>query len=428
MAIDEVSYSSQIVIQETQPARGGNLLLLRKVTLQGATLPLMGASWATEATIQTTWYPGNSDDATQQILGAKEMPSTWTGEWHRTMMGREPAEFVDADGSVTKIISPHVLYELFRSILRAGNALIVTWATRGKVYDGIPDLTDGREENYEITRTGRLKNITPSFDRHTDINWSMTFDWSGTGLAVKRVASVTEEGTIDQSTRDIINNGLNTLLSLAPGKFKTGLKPPKYLTLGQLETIAKAPLVAINAFQRKVRSTISDFRRAVGVAARFVNLPSSIANATVNLAQESMTQANRVVDELGRIPTELMSNQKYVIPVVRAKNNTSVYQDESEAHAAIAYNLDQLVRAKAFAASNTGQLTGKDIRPSGSSVLAIHICKAGDTPNSVALKYLGNADLGRDILQANRLPWHLPTLSKGQILVIPVAKTFNRGA
>ncbi len=108
---------SSLTIEETASAGAG--FQPRKITLLGPALPFMGAEWGFENNVQTTWYPGNAIEATQQNLGPREMPSNWEGEWKRTLMGRLPTRYVDESGQEHKIVSPHVLREVFEDVARA---------------------------------------------------------------------------------------------------------------------------------------------------------------------------------------------------------------------------------------------------------------------------------------------------------------------
>ena len=90
------NYGSSLTIEELGPA--GPDFQPRKIVLIGPALPFQGAEWGFENQIVTTWYPGNGQEATQQNLGPREMPSAWEGEWKRTLMGKSPSIFIDEGG------------------------------------------------------------------------------------------------------------------------------------------------------------------------------------------------------------------------------------------------------------------------------------------------------------------------------------------
>ena len=117
------SYGSEIAIEELTATEVG--LLPRKLVLRGPSLPFMGAEWATEQNVKTTFYTGNRE-GTQQVLGPREVPSTWQGEWRRTMLGHDPAAYFDEFGANNAIVSPHILREIVDSILIGGAKLRVT--------------------------------------------------------------------------------------------------------------------------------------------------------------------------------------------------------------------------------------------------------------------------------------------------------------
>src|ERR1700722_19815557 len=66
----------------------------------------MGAEWAMKVSAVTTWYPGNPDEATQQVLGPQELPSRWNGDWRRTMIGTSPGGYIAEGGTALQLLAP----------------------------------------------------------------------------------------------------------------------------------------------------------------------------------------------------------------------------------------------------------------------------------------------------------------------------------
>jgi hypothetical protein len=126
------SVGSSITIEETVTTTPGGKP--RRVVLVGAGLPFMGqADWGGESKIITTWYPGNGVEGSQQNLGGTLMPSTWSGEWKRTLMGRSPSVFTDETGTRRALVDPHELWLALDDIRKGGARLRVTWAASSSV-------------------------------------------------------------------------------------------------------------------------------------------------------------------------------------------------------------------------------------------------------------------------------------------------------
>src|SRR5437868_2429735 len=109
----------------------------------GGGLPFWGAGWASSLQVSTSWYQGN-DSATQQVLGPREMPSTWSGEWTRTILSRTPCK-VREDGVESDVVSAMVLREAVETIHRSGRRIRATWAVTGST----------RDQSGKIVREGR---------------------------------------------------------------------------------------------------------------------------------------------------------------------------------------------------------------------------------------------------------------------------------
>ncbi len=90
--------------------------------------------------------------------------------------------------------------------------------------------------------------------------------------------------------------------------------------------------------------------------------------------------------------------------------------------------LDAKLRSPVVSGANRGTVS---VRSSATTragdVLAIHLCKSGDTPGRVSSKYYGSADHADVILRANRLPPYTPSFRIGQIVVVPALATAPRG-
>lgn len=422
-------FGSSMTIEELSPA--GNGVKPRKVVLIGSSLPFMGAEWACENNVITTWYPGNGTEATQQNLGPREMPSSWEGMWRRTLMGKHPTIYIDDTGGSNQLVSPHILREVIEDIMRAGMRLRVTWSVKGtSIVGSVNQGGQARNENVQIIREGRIKTFRTPIDRHTDIRWTLEFHWMSRGGRQDKVAAVhadNDASTAAQALEASVNATTDFLIRLNKPARATVLKSATHFTLGQLENLASAPTRAVNSFLRKLQQNVSSFKRIGDVVLKLRSQPFAIANSVVDFAHNTTSVANNFINELGRQPAEQRSLKTKVSSLLRATNHFGTMSNAAVLNARRGYELDVSVRNILVSGANRGALTVRSSSATRKSdIIAIHISKTGDTPQSVSQKYYSNPDQGVAILRANRMPWFTPTFARGQLLVIPVLSLAGR--
>lgn len=404
----------------------------RRVVLTGGGLPFMGqADWGGETTLVTTWYPGNGDEASQQNLGPKEMPSTWTGEWNRTRMGRTPTVAYDESGAKTAVVDPHVLWLLLDDIRRAGARLRVTWSVKGRIFVGSNRSGGDRPVDFQIVREGRMKSLAIHPDRLTDIKWTAAWEWMSRGKRQAKVADVRREGDPGLASSALAQSieSLDNLLNARLLSLKSGVRfSASAITLGQLEALAGAPLKLVNGAMAKLRYNLNQIKRVTDIARKLSQTPNAIANSVLDFARNTTALCNQTITELNRTPPELLSNRHKASDLARATKYFGKLQDGFHESAKSGTELDLRLRQVLVAGANRGIIS---VRQSSTTrageLIAIHVCKTGDTPTRVSTKYYENPDQGATILRANRLPLHTPTFRTGQILVIPALANAPRG-
>lgn len=437
-----VGYGSVLTIEELAPSGAG--LKPRKVTLTGPSLPHMGAEWAVENNLITTWYPGNGVEATQQVLGPRELPSTWEGEWRRTLMGKHPAILSDASGGESRVVSPHVLREAVEDIARAGVRLRVTWSVRGT--EAVGSVTSGqvftgrknpdgsvrhdrvanptlRTTDVQIVREGRVKTFRTPIDRHTDIRWSIEFHWVSRGGRQDRVSSVKEDDAAENASLALqasINATINATNQAVFASNRNVRKSATRLTLGQLENLAGAPQRLTESLSRQLQQNVNNFKRVGEIGKKFRAQPLAVTNAVVDFARNTLNVANNFRADMSRRPPEAKTNKQKVSALLRAQNTFSRIEEAAALNARKAQELEAAQRKAVVSGAGQGALT---VRESASTragaIIGIHVCKTGETPQTVSSRYYGNPDQGVAILKANRMPWTTPTFRSGAILVIP---------
>jgi hypothetical protein len=414
-----VTGSSLTITELTGRAGGGP----RTLVLLGSGLPLMGAEWGSQLNMKTTWYPGNAAEATQQVLVPIELPSQWEGAWRRTLLSRTPALFTDETGETIQIVDPHILREVFEDMHRAGARLRVTWAVSGKMMVGDPKDGRGTVQDVRIIREGRVQQFVTPIDKHTDIRWRATFEWvSRGGTSDKVVRSRQDEdagaaaNALQASVNAVIARGIEARFS----RTETRLSTSK-LTLGKLETLADAPRKITERFTRQLQRVINDVKRTADIGRKFALAPVTVANGMLDFARNTTAITNQFIDQMDRTPPELLSNKSKTQDLMRSSNFFANMIIATQSTARAGQDLAERLAKTQAAGINTAALKVRDSAGSRKGhIIGIYICKEGDTPERVSMRYYGNPDRGTDILRANRLPWHLPLFTKGQKLVIPV--------
>jgi hypothetical protein len=398
-------YTSTIVIQELASGSGSP----RIVTLVGSALPFMGAEWGMKSNVITTWYPGNGQEATQQVLGPQELPSRWSGNWARTLMGRSPVGYVDDTGAPLQIVDPNDLREVLEQISRAGQRLRVTWS----------QLSAAKSAQGTIVREGRMTELKFKYLRLQDISWDIQFDWMSRGSKGGQHVTSTRANTV-------VNNSaayLNAILKLQAANTAASLAylNPKALTLGQIEALANTPTVLANSIARSLQEIVSNATQVVALAQTIASQPVQIANRAVDLARDTVSQVNAMYDTLSQIPYESMSTKSKVADLVTAWSTFGQQSDLAQGAARSAQQFSTQLEASVQAYIQGHKNTSKLSSPQ--NVDQVYICKLGDTPGSISQRFFGTPDRAVDILKTNGLSWYTPVLPPGKILLIPILQS-----
>lgn len=424
-----VNTGSTVTIEETTSTIPGGQP--RKVVLVGPSLPRKGgAKWGGDLRLITKWYPGNGIEGTQQNLGATELPSEWNGVWNRTRMGRTPAVFYDETGRAIGLVEPFDLFEILDAIRLGGARLRVTWAVSGRRMIGTKsnaafasDRGADQAVDRKIVREGRMKSLTITPDTEVDIPWEMNFEWVSRGGRQAKASDVRHDDDLEKATSAVANS-INALDYHIDTKI-VSIRADKRLaassfTLGQLETLANAPKKLVDAAMSKLRYNVNQFKRVVNIARTLQSAPTSMANSVLDFARNTTGVANKLVTDLGRTPPELLANRQKVSDLVKAARYFGRISNGMVSTARAGAATEDRLRAFVTAGANQGTISVRESSTTrAGDVVAIHVVRAGETPTSLSSKFYGNPDHGAEILRANRLPTHTPTLRAGSIVVIP---------
>jgi hypothetical protein len=398
-------YSSTMTVEELVDDAPGRLVLL-----SGAGLPVMGAAWGGKGNVITTWNPGNGRDGTQQTLGPQEIPSQWSGEWHRTTLPDSGCVFFDENGNSSKVNTPFFLSQTLEDIFRSGHLLRVTWSVNN---------TDVGE-SINLIRVGRASQWNFAFDRAQDIHWEITFDWKGRGDASENI-----------STRDdsIVAAGNEVSAALAQALLKAkalnlSSSSANSLSLGQLDALAGYPNALVKGITRSLQTVIDQFAQVGDIVSKLKSVPFAISNTVVDFAHNNVAVAKQFMDNMGRTPIELMTLKSNTSAVAHAGKLFFDTNDSVELAARLSAELERKFRLAAMQARQMRDL-GAHERSSNdeNDIIGVYVTKEGDTPEKVSMRYYKNPDHGIDILRSNKLPYHQPKFRPGMPLIIPRLNT-----
>lgn len=384
----------------------------RKVTLSGPALPFQGASWKSHQNVVTRWYPGNGAQATQQVLGPSELPSSWEGMWRRTMMARYPSTVEDS-GGVVQVTRPKTLRDVLDSIFFGGSRLRVSWITTGdeEVKNGKQSFRDA------IVREGRCTDWEFPHDRVHDIGWKFTFEWYGRGAVVQSVIATREADKPDipaqvgQSLADVVAKINENRLMAANSRIP---RSANSFSLGQLEALANYPKKLLGEFTRNLNKISSSFKQLTGIINTVRNLPFSLANGVVASLRNAKSVIHQFTDTFSRTPVELQTLSRQLRDLTRTTEYHGRVYEAAQLSARQLQQLESSVHRPTKAGGNgAGSIKS-------STTIAVHIVKQGETLQTISRKYYGSPDHAVEIAKANKLPWHITNVDRGTPLVIPV--------
>jgi acetolactate synthase small subunit len=403
-----LSYSSTITITEVFASTlgGGSARIL---TLIGPGLPVMGAEWGAKLGMKTTWYPGNGEEATQQVLSPQELPSKWSGEWNRTRLGRTPCLFDPGTGYARPIIDPLSLWNALETLQRGGRRLRVIWAV-----DGTTPSSTGK-----VVREGRIEEVKFKPDRLQDIKWEANFEWMSRGGSTSRVTSTRSNSVTSNSAAYL--NALNKLIA-ANALASAQQFNPSSLNLGQLEALANYPTTLTNSLARKVQQIQYDVGTLVDLAATVASQPVSVANRAISLARDTLSNVNSYRDTIGQVPVELLTLNDNVSALCQAVNTFFPQSDDADQLSIVgtSYNAQLLQQLQ----STGGYMTPNRLQDPNNA-LQVYVARRGDTLPFISQKFYGNPDHAADIAIANGLPWAAPAFTTPTVIVIPVLSTLS---
>lgn len=414
------SSSSVLLIQELL---ADGQTVNRAATLQGSSLPLMGAKWGFENRLKTTWYPGNQDEATQQSMGRQEVPSQWNGSWTPTMMARDGgARLLDVETGQggTQVVDPLALWTFLEQLFSSGRRLRVTWSL-----DQRPSGADQATSTvaWKIVREGRCRRFVPSFGFNQTIDWEVEFEWVSRGKTTARVAQARDAS--------IGNNSAAYAAALAgvtaANQLNSNTVNPSYLDLGILEQLSSGPAGSASTLSTSMLRLQDDLQSIVGLGSNLAQQPYQVTKSAVATGRDAQAISQGTYFDLSARAPETFSTQDDAISVLAAWQNLAVVQDATLQawYAAWLFSRAVQLALPVHAPVLQGEI-GPQNATDASSVLAVHVCRQGEILPSISQRYYSTPDHADDIARCNNIAWHTYLVPAGTILVIPRISTTSQ--
>jgi len=383
----------------------------RRLVLKGSGLPRQGAGWASRTVVATRWNPGNPD-ATQHVLSPQEMPSDWQGEWNTNRLVVAPCEFIDS-GGLHEVALAYQLAEALDSIRLGGQLLRVTWINTATRFSSAGRISS--RDELRITRVGRITEFEPRYRTLDDVQWSVTFEWSGRGLALAPTLEFRGEDLIAAArTAMAALDGAVRAVFVEEFLKRRTVDSISTFSLGSLESMATAPLAIVESFGRSAQQVTNRLKHVGDLVLQVRDLPAAIAGHVLDVATNAVSVANQFVDEAGRRGPEQMANTSRVAVLARTAAYYGRAQTQAELVSASSLALARQARQRRVAGATP---TGNEAGPN--DVLAIIVPREGETLLQIAMRYYGT-DLSAELARANGLPAYTVLPPERTPIIVPV--------
>ena len=366
----------------------------------GSGLPKQGAEWAAEQRLATTWYSKNPE-ATQQVLGPRELPSDWEGIWRLTQLLTTPCQYDGNDGEgFNDVTDPASLRDIIDALREDGAFLRVLWASAGQ----------------HILRFGRIGKASFPHDRMTDIKWQVTFEWTGRGARAASVGTqLNNEQNLFAAQQAAAQVAAKILLDAAASLKNGG----DLFTIADLEQFANYPALLGQQLAQAANLVSSKLKQIGDLLVTAALSPAAFSDAVFNAATQAITQFTNLAVTITQIPTDYMpatGSRGSVSSIARALDQMEKILGATDAATEALVDLLQ----SSLKLSQQSPAQGNSQGNAPQQVLATHLCKEGETFISLALTYYADPDQAGALALANGLPAYQVAPDPGFILIVPV--------
>lgn len=412
--------TSTVVIEEL----GGQK---RRLVLKGGGLPLKGAAFAAATIVKTTWNNGNPE-GTQQVLTQQELPSDWQGEWRTPQLIVTPCEFNDGNGDHNIGLAFQLKQAM--DLLRLGAQLLrVTWSN--EIQRRNVDGSLGQLDSHKEVRLGRLTELATPYSTLDDIKWSATFEWVSRGSVAPKSVQFNGEDLV-AAARDTMQKQAAVSKAVASARLRAlqadGFRRKNYasqFTLGQLESVASAPLAIVDSFADAANAATNRLQKVGDIILQVRDIPAALAGKAFDVATNSIAVATQFCDEISRKGPEQQIAKVKLSTLTRTASYFSGVQTQAQLMQAANNRLAQQARRRR-SMLNASSADPKN-NPKSGDVMATHIPRDGETMTTIAFRYY-NADLGAELCKANGLPAWTIKPPRRIALIIPTRSVLESRA
>jgi len=379
----------------------------RKLRLRGGGLPLHGTAFPAKMRLKTSWLPGNSTEAVQQVLGGEDGAPEWEGKWSTPTLASLPSHFTDG-GDPKPIARAATLVDLVDLLRAAGSKLRITWA---------------QDDDHVVVREGRIAEFEPRFRTKDDVEWRITWEWTGRGGTSKRIVSLKKDGQLAKHKQ--IESELSKLkaeltASSIISSNKDLFGSASHFSLGQLEGF----LDGIKNFTGKFASSIellgTRIKQIGDLVQSVEDLPADIAQQFVDAAATVMSDCAAFSDAVSVSGPEAYTRfdqSASVATIAHAANYLSGAKAASDRVVLACAEARAALLKKGGQSPGSASANGKPMP----DLAGIVIAKQGDTFASIAKRVLGDPSLGPAVARATGYSLFDQAPRIGEVVIVPNA-------
>lgn len=396
---------------------------MREVTLTDRALPYRPFTLTTTQRAEIGWLPGYAV-ATATILGAAEEPTTINGYWKDRFIGAIPGStgpqspfsaargaLVSVSASLTggfggqggstaapfsvdgkPVLTVQEAVDLFDDICRQGQLLAVVWETQA--------------------RHGHLTKFEKRWHNTHDVEWDMTFEWTGRGDPVAAAVHATD--VTAQDTRALLEATLDDAIAV----------------LGEAQAIARELTDLLDSQLQKIADLVQQVGDAVdstGDAAtapldttrRMLGLLESIEGECVTAAEELESKPAIAWHRLAQSATRVGGTATYATARALGLETGSggparlTVAQRVDAYAFVG-SMKSALRAVKYQALERRAAMARQVR---SEIAGTFTARQGDDLRDAAFQFYGAVDEWRRIMLFNGLL--SSALTPGQAVRVP---------
>lgn len=392
--------TSSIVIEELTGRR-------RRLTLLGGGLPKHGAEFPSSLNVVTKWLPGASE-ATQQVIGPQDGSPDWEGYWDTAILAGLPCGFQDGAGAAAqRIARAQSLVTIVESMMQGGQKLRMRWV---------------QDDDHSIVREGRIVEFKPSCRTKDEVNWTITWAWTGRGGSAKRVVSLKKDGQLAKHKQietelTKLRGELTASSILSSNKDIFG--SASFFSLGKVEGLLDRVRNFTGGFAKAIERLGSTIKQIGDLAQSVEELPADIAQQFVDAAATVMSDCAAFSDAVTRQGPETYARFDQSASVSTILHAAKSLGDAKAASDAVVL---ACVEARAVLLKKGGQTPGGGAQGKPEpSLTAVVIARQGDTFASLAKRYLGDPSLGPAVAKASGYNWLDLAPKVGDVVLIPNA-------